>query len=143
MPITAVARAAAASIGNTNGRAESDNLGPLMTIFTPPSACSNPLALSISFDSAYKITKVLLLAGGVKCKGDTAIPDIASCWPQVTNSRAMTGTGALGFDGLGYYSPGIYCPSGYFNAYQEEGPESTDFIYSIGPSETIAGCCPV
>ena len=107
------------------------NLGPLTTVFTPPSRCTANLGQSQG--------QTCILSGGVA----TSVDD-PSCWPSVTITPAPT---AQPLQGWGYYSPGLECPSDYFTACLYDGDSDFanywTFQFPPQPSETAVGCCPL
>ena len=76
---------------------------------------------------------------------DAAVP----CWPSATTTPPP----GEKINGFGYYSPGLYCPSGYVSACTQamlpNGAPSpmtsgVSFSFQFPPSagETAIGCCP-
>ena len=121
-------------------------LGPLTTTFTVPESCTSLGAFGTgpSAQSFYL---------GVGCS-NSSVTDATTCWPPPTTSLKPT---VLNNDnklnGLGAYSPGLYCPSGYVTACAQQKdaqgndkpPTSTtsySFQFPITSSETAIGCCP-
>ncbi|KAF2012429.1 hypothetical protein BU24DRAFT_425093 [Aaosphaeria arxii CBS 175.79] len=121
------------------------NLGPLSTAFIPPPSCTRPALQSPQFG----IARV-----GQSCADDGPVDNI-SCWPSVTAAALQPGVETFG--GLGFYSPGTICPTGYVSACGFARPssgESTSATITPGPmangefqfplvlGETAVGCCP-
>jgi hypothetical protein len=128
------------------------NYGPLTTTFTAPSTCAADqiVFFDISIDDYYPIS----------CPG---IVD-ANCYPSgsyyvsIQSSYLAAASPSLW---LGYYSPGIICPSDWAT-YGIAVPISTDASFSLSgvfttalslshfptflsmlkPQETLVACCP-
>ncbi|OOQ88766.1 hypothetical protein PEBR_11350 [Penicillium brasilianum] len=141
------------------------NYGPLTTTFTPAPSCSGTshIGLGTIKDDIFAYEYY-----NVQCE-TTAWPD---CAPPSTVTPSPTTSLADGYDDTwtasvgNYYSPGLYCPSGWETvglagrdgdeAYTTSGAMSygtshwtPDFDYmptllakNLKPSETVALCCP-
>jgi hypothetical protein len=120
------------------------NVGPLTTVFTPPTACFTPAIESDAdpsvFQAYYGNT---CIATGT---GSTLVL-APSCYPP--------GTGIVfaSYSTMPFYSPGLSCPAGFTSACavtRVEGetlPQSTRStdpnIWSmLEPGETAIACCP-
>ena len=106
-------------------------LGPLTATFTQPAPCTVPAIV----DGGP--SNIAFLAQG--CSGAT-IQDAATCWPAITIEFP-----SAPFEGLGAYSPGLVCPSGYAtacSAVYSSGGNQNLFQFALQASETAAGCCP-
>ncbi|KAF2114746.1 hypothetical protein BDV96DRAFT_599938 [Lophiotrema nucula] len=120
------------------------NLGPLTTTFVPPSHCSQALLACQTCTSAWRAQSCI--AGGAG--------DDTNCWPSATfyPRRAPLA-------GLGFYSPGIVCPTGHTSAcgvvaqsadvnaavtgILQPGPMADGrFQFPMLEGETAVGCCP-
>lgn len=141
------------------------NYGPLTATFTPAPSCSDTSHINFgTFDD----DNFVALSYSVQCK-TTAWPD---CAPPSTVTPSPTTFPSDGDEdpwiaSVGnYYSPGLYCPSGWETvgvagrdgdkAYTTSGAMSygtshwiPDFDYmptllakNLKPSETVALCCP-
>ncbi|KAI0167990.1 hypothetical protein BJ166DRAFT_610890 [Pestalotiopsis sp. NC0098] len=110
------------------------NLGPLTTTFVPSSRCNdNIVGQSKNYFIAWRAQS---------CReGDVGPKDDSTCWPPTATYARST---SQPFDGWGFYSPGILCPSGYeprcSNIPEQGGGFS--FQFSLGTSESAVGCCP-
>lgn len=127
------------STTTTSASSQSKLLGPLTTTWTPPSTCLQPLLACSTCSSAWE---------GQTCLSSATFEGNLNCWPPVTSSTATPP-----FLGLGYYSPGLYCPSGYQTACAAAGSSNGlqasvngtqlfTFEYTPTVSETAVGCCP-
>lgn len=117
------------------------NLGPLTTIFTPPSSCLTDLFLPGS-DAPLDVTLVhptgtfiqLVPTGTYPLLG---WPTQTECYPsgyQAASSMFRSSQGTLPVAFGGYFSPAA-CPSGYTSACPEE-------VLLSSAGEEIAVCCP-
>lgn len=118
------------------------NLGPLTTTWTAPSICNQAWLACSDCDYAWQ---------GQACNGDGSNSDTLSCWPPIATS--LSSVVVAPFLGLGFYSPGIACPTGYTTACAMQGAQnglqtpvagSQQFQFGYAPtlSETAIGCCP-
>ncbi|KAL3463937.1 hypothetical protein BJX64DRAFT_286898 [Aspergillus heterothallicus] len=109
-------------------------LGSLTTTFTYPSSCTVAIRQCETCNLGWQAQT---------CVDDSSInvADNSDCWPARTASPVQLGTG-LG--GLGFYSPGIYCPVGYETSCSATGSVDGGFPFQfpILQSETAIGCCP-
>ncbi|KAF1957617.1 hypothetical protein CC80DRAFT_392581, partial [Byssothecium circinans] len=119
------------------------NLGPLTTAFALPSHCSR---VAISGTNAIR---------GQTCraKGTGTAEDDTGCWPRAT-AYPTAAVGASSVQGLGFYSPGVMCPTGYATACSQviatgAAPQVTGapvpnfaFQFPLIAGETAIGCCP-
>jgi hypothetical protein len=108
-------------------------LGPLTTAWSPPDSCTVyvPECVGAKCTKAYRAQQ---------CVGPQAWgSDNAECWPPVTVS-----TPKPPFQGWGYYSPGLVCPTGYTTACTAEygGTSEWNMQFTLAPGETAVGCCP-
>ena len=116
-------------------------LGPLLTTFTPPSACQSYGGPSTNLESGYQEQNC----------SDAIVVDDASCWPTASVSAPSPR-----LNGWGFYSPGTVCPSGYAvscgagfiesSVNTDSGttsvPPNFDFQFPLAAGETAVGCCP-
>ena len=107
-------------------------LGPLTTTFTPPARClPGSLGPPVGYTCAPTGTLMIL--------------DL-SCLPELAKTRP----GLVTFDvnhvlsnTIGYYSPGLVCPSGWTSACEYDGIDNTSlFPVPPGPGDRVTGCCP-
>ncbi|KAJ4302786.1 hypothetical protein N0V90_001677 [Kalmusia sp. IMI 367209] len=116
------------------------NLGPLTTLFVQPPHCSR---------AALAGTQAIL---GQSChpNGATAsAADDTGCWPRAT---AYPTNVQSSLNGMGFYSPGVMCPTGYHSActaistskgMTAAAPQVTGkFQFPLVAGETAVGCCP-
>ncbi|PSN60185.1 hypothetical protein BS50DRAFT_593963 [Corynespora cassiicola Philippines] len=118
-------------------------LGPLTTTFTPPPHCSSAALACPTCNKAFR---------GQTCRA--GLQEDASCRPP----RARV-SGASSLDAnanvapVGFYSPGLICPTGYTRACSATTPapratsgarQDLDFAFDFppAPGETAVGCCP-
>lgn len=124
------------------------NIGPLTTTFTPPPQCSTLAAGSND-------NGVLSFGLGESCSASTRVVDNTSCWPPVNVDIGPLNLDVNGnVNGLGFYSPGFFCPVGYTTACTQQlngvgtaiplpsGGITGSFQFELLPSETAIGCCP-
>ncbi|KAL1393111.1 hypothetical protein HDK64DRAFT_1584 [Phyllosticta capitalensis] len=126
-------------------------LGDLTTVFTPPSDCrkvyraSSYVTNTLSSNGTIISETSLFSLGqrGKRCS-NTVTLDEASCWPSSTSFQSNNDP-----PGLGFFSPGLFCPVGYYTAcasIADGGAYSNFSMYSFGfvagAGETVAGCCP-
>lgn len=141
---SAMAAAATATATATVTKPPSaQNLGPLESVFTPAPACSTFFYNSEGVDGTCP--ECVYLQQGRQCAGGSLdAADTSKCWPA--QETFVTAGSSAGYDlfGLGYYSPGIYCPSGYYAACSATGTTTGNFDFQFPPSasETAIGCCP-
>ncbi|KAH8701082.1 hypothetical protein BGW36DRAFT_460139 [Talaromyces proteolyticus] len=112
-----------------------DNLGPLITPFTYPSACAYAILDCSTCSDAWQ---------GQTCSDNGNVGDSQDdpdCWPPRINGNLLT---SPPFMGGGFYSPGISCPVGYTSACSATGGGHTgySFQYNLLDAETAIGCCP-
>ena len=116
-------------------------IGPLTTVFTPPSSCFSlvdappgPWGSEVAFQA---LTCPPASHGWL---------DDAACWPLL--GKSTTPSNMLG---LGFYSPGLICPSGYTTACSKTmlsnistpiQSQYFEFQYPLNLGETAVGCCP-
>jgi hypothetical protein len=125
----------------------SNNLGPLTTPFKPPSHCTRAIFGCETCSTAWH---------AVSCNSSPlGVRDDPSCWPSATGYPRHT---EPYYTGLGFYSPGLVCPTGYYHACTaiSPSPGQTDipeiitkgpydhggFQYPLVEGETAVGCCP-
>ncbi|KAF2750316.1 hypothetical protein M011DRAFT_237900 [Sporormia fimetaria CBS 119925] len=121
------------------------NLGPLTTLFTPPTECSRAVLPCQTCSTAWL---------GLACSSDGGPIDDITCWPPATSSIPRP---TPYVSGMGFYSPGISCPAGYTSACTAVStrPGQTDvpelitrgpfkdggFQFRLVEGETAVGCC--
>ncbi|KAK6859645.1 hypothetical protein PG995_003281 [Apiospora arundinis] len=84
------------------------NYGPLTTTFTADPSCATAAADQLLIVQGNDINKVV---GPPKCI--TRNKDFASCYPSGSKVNSMVSESLWG---LGYFSPGVACPSGWSTA---------------------------
>jgi hypothetical protein len=133
------------------------NYGPLTTTFTPPPSCTATDRLQLGrMTSGFPH-----FLYSVKCSSQSEW----DCVPTGTASSAATFDDLKYVGSAGYYSPGLYCPSGwstigsatadehgavstsgYLVKTDQKGPyyeqPGTLLASMLKPSETMALCCP-
>ncbi|KAF3392671.1 hypothetical protein F1880_008621 [Penicillium rolfsii] len=136
------------------------NYGPLTTTFTPAPSCSGTSHLRLgTIDDNFPRLSYM-----VQCE----TTEWSDCAPPATITTASTSDGAEWSASAGhYYSPGLYCPSGWETVglagrdgdkpYTDSGVisaygasqwvpsfpyELTQLAKGLQPSETVALCCP-
>jgi hypothetical protein len=111
-------------------------LGPLTTVWTPPVTCTAMIPLCDNCQVGYMAQKC-----DADIVGAGPVRDNTACWPPVLAKHASP---THPFNGWGFYSPGIHCPTGYTSActteYQKRGDWPAQF--SLVEGETAIGCCP-
>lgn len=128
-----------ATTGATIATTTRDNLlGPLTTVFS-----ADPTCMTLLFGECGSDT---VCSGwlGQTCNLATTSSfywpsnDLA-CYPSWT-----TGAQTLAYNGWGFYSPGLSCPSGYTSACSTTADVSGNFQFQFPPTagETAVGCCP-
>ncbi|KAF2639070.1 hypothetical protein P280DRAFT_481827 [Massarina eburnea CBS 473.64] len=119
------------------------NLGPLTTAFALPSHCSR---IAITGTNAVR---------GQTCrvKATATAEDDIGCWPRPTAIPSAAAS-ASSLQGLGFYSPGVMCPTGYISACSQVSapgnmPQVTGapvadfgFQFPLVAGERAIGCCP-
>ncbi|KAK4448324.1 hypothetical protein QBC34DRAFT_407216 [Podospora aff. communis PSN243] len=112
--------------------AERTNLGPLTTTFTAPASCMVAFGACPGCNTAWM---------GQLCNRE-GVHDADACWPETTPGVLPN---PPAFDGKGFYSPGLICPSAFEPACSATaGGQSNwpvQFIMTAG--ETAIGCCPL
>ncbi|KAF2175293.1 hypothetical protein K469DRAFT_508232, partial [Zopfia rhizophila CBS 207.26] len=123
------------------------NLGPLTTTFTPPPHCSRAAIACPTCNKAWRGQSCYSSASNSK-----GAMDDTGCWPRATNYPH-----SAPLAGLGFYSPGLMCPSGYTSACATAsqtaldaptttigalGPIKGGFQYPLLAGEAAVGCCP-
>lgn len=105
------------------------NLGPLTATFTPPPACT----VAVADGSSGFLSQA--------CDPINGAVDALSCWPPLSAGVASP---SPPFHGLGFYSPGVACPSGYASACSATAGGSAGWPvqFSLQAGETAVGCCP-
>lgn len=125
------------------------NLGPLTTTFTPPATCSTIGVVSgypnkVGWRACQCITSGIFSAGGtVETAYHGSIWNDYTCRPSSTQKEIQQ---------TGFYSPGIICPIGHYQACTsavlsngEPSPikgSSFSFAFPLEAGETAVGCCP-
>lgn len=122
------------------------NIGPLTTIFTPPSSCSSLFGSpTYHWDSAASSVYDAVVFQGVTCSsieteiftqplqtGSSVLTQVVrpflnldpNCWPlSIMPDNVDGGYGA--YSAPGFYSPGAICPSGYTTACSAIIPSAT------------------
>lgn len=108
-------------------------LGPLTTTWTPPPACTIPVAQCSNCTIGYQAQT---------CYSGAEKQDEPTCWPPQTSGAVTRAPPLMGW---GLYSPGLVCPSGYATACSYDGRKQTgnfNFLFRPQASETAIGCCP-
>jgi hypothetical protein len=145
-------RAASGSPKAAPSPTRASHLGPLTTAFAQPSQCTRAILACPTCDTAWK---------GLSCNANwangqqiVAPEDNTSCFPSAT---AYPKRPRSAFEGLGFYSPGTICPTGYTQACKAVSTKAGQTAPSIatpGPmtkgalqfplvaGETAIGCCP-
>lgn len=87
------------------------NLGPLTTVFVPPPYCTRA---AVAVQGSQGVL-------GQSCRpvdDKTATPaDDTGCWPRATSyPAAAAASSASSLGAMGFYSPGLLCPTGYVSA---------------------------
>lgn len=127
---------ASTSINATMTATGPSNFGPLTTIFTPPSWCSNERW--IAHDSTKGGT---LLRWGATCDSGT-IGFASECYPD---GWSGSNASALSYKG---FSPGLACPSGFTGAASASHIEQSnhfvlsEYITDLGQHDLATACCP-
>lgn len=72
------------------------------------------------------------------------IEDAITCWPPTSKGAPTPIVSPGGWEGYGFYSPGLVCPAGYTSACTatEGGHSDWDVQFSMTQGETAVGCCP-
>ncbi|KAH6695071.1 hypothetical protein F5X68DRAFT_186585 [Plectosphaerella plurivora] len=111
-------------------------LGPLTTVWVPPATCTAMIPLCDNCIVGY-----MAQSCDADIMGAGPVRDNTACWPPVLAKHASP---THPFNGWGFYSPGIQCPTGYAEActteYQKRGDWPAQF--SLVEGETAIGCCP-
>ena len=130
------------------------NQGPLTTLFVPPPSCSilgvDGRTVNVAFQAQHCYTTTPVSGSSSTIVYSNGVADDLSCWP--TRAPGLTSP-TPAFNGLGFYSPGLVCPSGYksqcISALKADGSPSPvtsgtqfTFQFSLEPGETALGCCP-
>lgn len=116
--------------GSTQTRS---NLGPLTTVFKAPSYCQNVVAACDTCDYGWQAQI---------CTANSEAPgDYFSCWPSTTGDAPPA---TQPYNGWGFYSPGVACPSNYEPACSSTADQDGGFGFQfpLVASETAVGCCP-
>ncbi|KAH6693692.1 hypothetical protein F5X68DRAFT_273224 [Plectosphaerella plurivora] len=94
-------------------------LGPLTTVWVPPTTCTAILPLCATCDVGFQ---------GQMCEsrddGLGHARDNTGCWPPVLSKVASPNPPFLGW---GFYSPGLECPTGYTSACTADGYQCTNY----------------
>ncbi|KAK6521288.1 hypothetical protein TWF506_001512 [Arthrobotrys conoides] len=123
-------------------------LGPLLTTYTPSRSCTIPVHIctrngpyGLRNCFAFRAQSCSLTT--ISRTSTNVVPDDQlSCWPSWTEAAPIITSGPV--RGLGAYSPGLICPSGYATACTSTygGHGNFQFQFPLTPGETAAGCCP-
>ncbi|KAK4188176.1 hypothetical protein QBC35DRAFT_496843 [Podospora australis] len=113
-------------------------LGPLTTAWAMPNECKVAVVNCATCEEGFR---------GQQCVTDGGAPstgraqDHTTCWPP---ARSQAGKPTWPFVGWGYYSPGLACPTGYYEACTAIEGERPDWEieFTLRPEETAVGCCP-
>ena len=110
---------------------ERTNLGPLTTTFTPPASCMVGVGKCPGCNTAWL---------GQVCEGG-GVFDAEACWPQTTSGVPEN---LPGFNGRGFYSPGVICPAGHTPACSATAGGESGWVvqFLMNVPETAIGCCP-
>lgn len=84
------------------------NYGPLTTTFTPDPSCATAAADELLIVKGNDVNKGV---GFPKCIN--SVKNLASCYPSGSKVSSMFSESLWG---LGYFSPGVACPSGWSTA---------------------------
>jgi hypothetical protein len=87
---------------------------------------------------------------GLTCNSAIGLQDDTNCWPTATSYPPRS---KPALSGLGFYSPGLSCPTGYTSActaisdstarpVPTPGPINGAFQFPLVAGETAIGCCP-
>ena len=132
-------------------------LGPLTTVFTPPSRCTSLFQPFVDQDEISDLVLSTVAWQAATCSSSSffksstglgVLENDLDCWPPTLQSSSIDD-----FSGAGIYSPGLFCPRDYITACTalknattstsaNNGPENFTFQYPLLPEETAAGCCP-
>lgn len=109
-------------------------LGPLTTSWSIPSRCS------VNYVNCETCIEAFRGQHCVTSGGTGPVEDDIGCWPPAASLNQATHP----FLGLGFYSPGLACPTGYTTACTAEYGRRAqwDIQFSLVPGETAIGCCP-
>lgn len=147
------------------------NLGPLTTIFTPPSTCSvlgiNSIPPTIAWQAQQCLTSTTVPGRTIDFtdkSGDPTSVAVSAAVSSIIYSQGVaddqtcrpsgTHSGPLPQGSWGLFSPGTVCPSGYYHACTGELDSngspvpitgtgtSFPFQYPLTAGETAVGCCP-
>ncbi|KAJ5903045.1 hypothetical protein N7504_005428 [Penicillium tannophilum] len=112
------------------------NIGPLTTAFIYPSSCAIAVLDCQTCSTAWQAQ-----ACSTNAANSQGVQDNPVCWPPQSNDEYLTGQA---FNGGGFYSPGISCPTGYSAACfaTHGGITEYSFQFPLVSSETAVGCCP-
>lgn len=110
-------------------------LGPLTTTWSMPDSCSVHVVECTTCVEGYR---------GQQCviSDERGVPkDHTTCWPPAIQ---RAGTPVPAFNGWGFYSPGLACPTGYMAACTAEYEGRSDWAveFPLIAGETAIGCCP-
>lgn len=134
------------------------NAGPLTTTFTPASTCTNNVVVVQTSPEVY-------LVAPVDCE---SYGELSGCTPTGTITTTATSVDPNVPWEASYFSPGVYCPSGwttiggaardadttmslsgFLNSNSSANVKYDDYVYGgimlasiLDPSETLALCCP-
>lgn len=117
-------------------------LGSLTTVFTLPQECT-------IFAAQEESDTLRGFWAGQGCTSSEVV-DTVTCWPSIDPS-VLIPQGPL--HGLGFYSPGLICPSSWTTACTAASllngapsplltGTSFKFQFPLEPGETAVGCCP-
>jgi hypothetical protein len=134
-----------------------ENYGPMTTTFTPASSCTATDRLSLAWVNDDRT----LVQFQVGCPTSTSDWD---CMPPGTTTSATWYDEKKWVASVGYYSPGLYCPSGWetigMAARDGKSLSTSGFLTTsvkkipsyeepvtllaslLEPSQTLALCCP-
>jgi len=112
------------------------NIGPLTTAFTYPSSCAIAVLDCQTCSDAWQAQ-----ACSTNAFNSQGVQDNPACWPPQSNDEYLTDKA---FNGGGFYSPGVSCPTGYSAACSATygGITEYSFQFPLVSSETAVGCCP-
>ncbi|KAI1361979.1 hypothetical protein F5Y08DRAFT_355640 [Xylaria arbuscula] len=118
------------------------HLGPLTTAWSQPSSCLGPVFHHESYDYCTDYGSGYCTASyGATCNLRGGRPDDnTECWPP-RNPGFTADTSLLGW---GFYSPGLACPEGYYEACSATFAGNSDWVpqFPLTTGETAVGCCP-
>lgn len=112
------------------------NLGHLTTVYLFPSECTQ-FAFTDPADTIYYSGYL------AQTRSSGEFIDNLKCWPTTVTNVPLTDPP---LNGWGYYSPGLICPSGWYQACSATASvtNAADFTFQfkLPTDATAIGCCP-